>query len=68
MAPQLTGAELDLIHKETALGKAPSDIQKKIGQRRQRSGKAALDITNVSKVMRGKSHRQGVKEARGRKR
>ena len=26
MAPQLTGAELDLIHKETALGKAPSDI------------------------------------------
>ena len=68
MAPHLTGAELDLIHKETALGKAPSDIQERIGQRRRRSGKAAPNITNVRKAMRGKSHRQGVKEARGRKR
>lgn len=68
MAPHLTPGELDWLHQQTAAGKTPVQVHALLRARRARQRKDAPDLTNVRRVLRGKTYRQGLVETRGRKR
>ena len=68
MAPHLTLAEQDSIVKWKAAGNSTPVIHTKIKASRQRIRVAPLDITVVRRFLKGKTHRRGVVEKRGRKR
>jgi hypothetical protein len=69
MAPHLTPAELDKIrvwHGKSKL--APVQVHEKLLAWRTRRGLDCPDLTNVRRVLRGESYRQGLVETRGKKR
>ena len=68
MAPHLSAKELDDIQKMSYAGKTPQQIQEKIGQYRARfaDAPAAPHISQIHRVLAGKSHNRGGVEMRGR--
>jgi hypothetical protein len=67
MAPHLTMAELDQIRAKSGAGKSPVEIHRWLASYRRRKGWMMPNLTNVRKVLRGKSYRVGLNETRGRK-
>ena len=67
MAPHLTGQELDFVHSQSQLGKTPTAIHGLLAVQRARKGMATPDLTNVRKVIKGKTYKRGRTETRGRK-
>ena len=67
MAPHLTGQELDFIHSRSALGKTPTEVHGLLAKQRARKGLATPDLTNLRKVIKGKTYKRGHTETRGRK-
>ena len=67
MAPHLTASELDLVHQLDQKGKSPSEIHARLAARRQRAGVEVPDLTTLRRAIKGKTHKRGRKETRGRK-
>ena len=68
MAPHLTPAELDFVHRQAHLGKTPVQIHALLTARRARKGISTPDLTALRKVVKGSTYKRGPKETRGRKR
>ena len=68
MAPHLSPAEQDYIAQAAGAGKPATDIFKAIASQRGRRGVEMVSVTAIRRFMRGRSHRRGKIETRGRKR
>ena len=68
MAPHLTPAELDWVHRQVHLGKTPVQIHSFLTARRARRAVATPDLTALRKAIKGSTHWRGLQETRGRKR
>ena len=65
--PQLTPTEQDEVLKLAAQSKKPPYIHSKIVAARRRRYARPVDIATIKRLMRGKTHRRGAVETRGRK-
>ena len=68
MAPHLTPDEQDYVVVALAAGKAAADFFNAIAKKRNGRRVEMVNITAIRRLMRGKSHRRGKLETRGRKR
>lgn len=68
MAPHLTDQEIDAIFAQHRSGKTTGQVHAWLAARRGSRGLAAPNITNIRKVLRGRTYRRGRVETRGRKR
>ena len=68
MVPHLTHAEQDRVRELFAVGKSSADIYNSISNCRTKQGVAMVNITAIRRYMRGRSHKRGPVETRGRKR
>ena len=67
MAPHLSRKEIDYtngLHNNKKL--SPVEIHSKLDAYRRRRGLGGPDLTTVRRALRGKTHRRGVPERRGR--
>ena len=68
MAPHLTPAELDFVHRQAHLGKTPVQVHALLMARRARKDISTPDVIALRKVIKGSTYKRGPKETRGRKR
>ena len=68
MAPHLTPAELDWVHRQVNLGKTPMRIHSSFTSRRARRDVSTPHLTALRKTIKGFMYKRGHKETRGRKR
>ena len=68
MAPHLTPAEQDAIFSAKAMGKTTGQIWELVKKRRARAGTPMVNITVLRRFMRGRTHKRGKVETRGRAR
>ena len=68
MAPHLSLAEQDLALTGLATGKTASQIFDMVAKKRAARGVAMVNITVIRRFLRGRTHRRGKVETRGRKR
>ena len=68
MAPHLTPSEQDAILRARAEKKSTKEIFDSVAQRRQRHDIEMVSITVVRRYLKGKTHKRGVPEVRGRPR
>ena len=68
MAPHLTNQELDYVAQQVGMHKPISDIHQVLSKQRSRAGIDAPKIWAVRRAARGRTHRRGPAETRGRKR
>jgi hypothetical protein len=68
MAPPLSPKELDLILRRVGEGSPTPSIHQELVKMRARAKSEGPDITTVRRAVRGKTHKRGAQERRGRKR
>jgi hypothetical protein len=68
MAPHLSLTEQDIALSALARGKAPVEIHELLRKRRSTKKIDMMNLTAVRRFLRGKTHKRGQVEARGRKR
>ena len=68
MAPHLTKKEIDTLRVKSGEGKTPIEIHTWLEKARRRQGIESPNLTNVRKLLNGKTYKGNVREARGRKR
>ena len=68
MAPHLSLAEQDLALSGFTAGKTTSQIFAMVAKKRVARGVAMVNITVIRRYLRGRTHRRGKVETRGRKR
>ena len=67
MAPHLTKKEIDTLRVKSGEGKTPIEIHTWLEKARRRQGIGSPNLTNVRKLLNGKTYKGNVREARGRK-
>lgn len=68
MPQHLTAAELDWVQQEVRKGSSPTQIQAALNKKRARRGAVAPHVTNIRKIINGKTYSRRRVETRGRKR
>ena len=68
MAPHLSTRELDWIYQKARVGKTPVEITALLQRARLSKGINVPNLTNVRKVLKGKTYKRSQVETRGRKR
>ena len=68
MGKHFTGSELDKILESHAKGRKPIQIQTEIACLRRRARQPGPDLTSIRRALKGKTHKRGMVERRGRKR
>ena len=68
MAPHLTLKERDVLTAWAADGLKPVQIHRRLQAQRSRRGLDAPNLTNIRRVIKGATYKQGTKETRGCKR
>ena len=67
MAPHFTEKELDLIVDLYAKGKTPPEIWERVVRTRERAGIDPPELQAIQRAVRGRTHKRGRSETRGRK-
>ena len=68
MAPHLSAEEQDLVFSACTSGKSAVEIWSILAKRRRARGVAMMNVTAIRRFVRGKTHRRGKVETRGRRR
>ena len=67
MAPHLSPEEQDLLFASAASGKSAVEIWNVLAKKRRARGVDMMNVTAIRRFLRGKTHRRGMVETRGRK-